>query len=424
MNKKFQIVIIGAGNAGISVAAQLLRKNSELKIALIDPSEFHYYQPAYTLVAAGVFDINKTKKFQKDYIPEKTTWIQESATEFKPEENKVICSNGDEISYDVLIVAPGIQLDWAKIKGSKEALFNNPKVTSNYLFELPTKTWQMIQDFKGGVAVFTNPNTPIKCGGAPHKIMYLAVDYWRKKGILDKCQVHYISGAGVLFGIKEYLGALEETVKNGNIQTHFGSNVIEINSENNTVVYETKATKEVIEKDLKPLGGACYGITEQTETQTTKVEIIFDFCHVVPPQSAPDFIKQSSLADKNNPHGYVEVDMYTLQHYRYKNVFSLGDCINAPCSKTGAAIRKQAPVVVDNILSFMKNEPLQAKYSGYSACPIPTKFGRLLLAEFDYTNKPTMSFPINQTKTWWVMWILKLKILPWLYWNKILKGTA
>jgi sulfide:quinone oxidoreductase len=424
MNKKFQIVIIGAGNAGISVAAQLLRKNSGLNIALIDPSEYHYYQPAYTLVAAGVFDINKTKKFQKDYIPQNTTWIKDTVTEFKPDTNSIVCGNGDEINYDIMIVAPGIQLDWSKIKGSKEAIFNNPKVTSNYLFELPTKTWQMIQDFKGGVAVFTNPNTPIKCGGAPHKIMYLAVDYWRKKGILDKCQVHYISGAGVLFGIKEYLGALEKTVAEGNIHTHFGSNVVEINSSNNTVVYETKADKEVLDNEVKQFGGACYGITEQADEQIKKVEIAFDFCHVVPPQSAPDFVKNSALADPKNPHGYVEVDMYTLQHSRYSNVFSLGDVINAPCSKTGAAIRKQAPVVVDNILSYMKNEALVAKYSGYSACPIPTKFGRLLLAEFDYTNKPAMSFPINQTKPWWVMWILKLKILPWLYWNRILKGTA
>ena len=422
MNKKFQIVIIGAGNAGISVAAQLLRKNSGLNIALIDPSEYHYYQPAYTLVAAGVFDINKTKKFQKDYIPQNTTWIKDTVTEFKPDTNSIVCGNGDEINYDIMIVAPGIQLDWSKIIGSKEAIFNNPKVSSNYLFELPTKTWQMIQDFKGGVAVFTNPNTPIKCGGAPHKIMYLAVDYWRKKGILDKCQVHYLSGAGVLFGIKEYLGALEKTVAEGNIHTHFGSNVVEINSSNNTVVYETKADKEVLENEVKQFGGACYGITEQLDEQVKKVEITFDFCHVVPPQSAPDFVKNSVLADPKNPHGYVEVNMYTLQHSRYSNVFSLGDVINAPCSKTGAAIRKQAPILVQNLLLAIKGSPLIGQYNGYSSCPLITGRRKLILAEFDYDNNPQETFPFNQAKERWSMFILKRYILPFLYWTQILKG--
>ena len=183
---------------------------------------------------------------------------------------------------------------------------------------------------------------------------------------------------------------------------HFGVNVNEIDAANKTLFYEEK--NQVGEVERKSMN--------------------FDLCHVVPPQSAPDFIKNSPLRDPQNPLGYVEVDKNTLQHIRFSNVFALGDCINAPCSKTGAAIRKQAPVVVENLLAIMDKKTVTAQYDGYSACPIPTQYGKLMLAEFDYTNTPKMTFPFNQAKPNWAMWILKTKILPWLYWNKILKGTA
>lgn len=401
MPNHYKILVIGGGNAGLSVASQLLRKRSNLNIGIIDPSEKHYYQPAWTLVAAGIFDINKTVRNEKDVIPKNTTWIKEAVTEFEPITNKVKCASGTEITYDYLVVCPGIQLDWNKIKGLKETLGKN-SVSSNYSFQHAPYTWEMIENFRGGTAVFTNPTTPIKCGGAPHKIMYLAVDYWRKQGILDKCDVHYLSGATVIFGVKEYAATLTEVIKKKNIKVHFGVNVNEIDAENKTVFYEEKNQAGEVERK----------------------SMNFDLCHAVPPQSAPDFIKNSPLRDPQNPLGYVEVDKNTLQHTRFSNVFALGDCINAPCSKTGAAIRKQAPVVVENLLAIMDKKTITAQYDGYSACPIPTQYGKLMLAEFDYTNTPKMTFPFNQAKPNWAMWILKTKILPWLYWNKILKGTA
>ncbi len=401
MANHYQILIVGGGNAGLSVASQLLIKNKSLQIGIIDPSEKHYYQPAWTLVGAGIFDIKETEKNQADFIPKGSFWIKDAATEFMPNENKLATKNGTVVSYDILIVCPGIQLDWNKIKGLKETLGKN-NVSSNYSFEHAPMTWDLIKNFKGGTAIFTNPVSPIKCGGAPHKIVYLATDYWRKKGILDKCDVHYLTGASVIFGVKEYAATLSEVVKNNKIQPHFGVNVVEIDSTNKMVYYEEKKADGVVErKSMK-----------------------YDICHATPPQSAPDFIKNSTLADAANLYGYVEVNKNTLQHTRYPNIFALGDCTNAPCSKTGAAIRKQAPVVVENVLAVLKNQPTTKEYDGYSACPIPTQYGKLMLAEFDYTNTPKMTFPFNQAKPRWSMWILKTKILPWLYWNKILKGKA
>lgn len=401
MATHYQILIIGGGNAGLSVASQLLIKRRNLNIGIIDPSEKHYYQPAWTLVGAGIFDIKKTVRNEKDVLPKNTTWIKEAVAEFMPNKNKVRCPSGREFTYNYLIICPGIQLDWDKIKGLKDTLGKN-NVSSNYSFQHAPYTWEMIENFKGGTAVFTNPTTPIKCGGAPHKIMYLAVDYWRKQGILDKCDVHYLSGATVIFGVKEYAATLTEVVKRGTIKAHFDANVIEIDPVNKMVFYEEKNQAGEVERK----------------------SMNFELCHVVPPQSAPDFIKKSILKEDANPFGYVEIDKNTMQHTRFPNIFALGDCTNAPCSKTGAAIRKQAPVVVANLLALMDNKNATAQYDGYSACPIPTQYGKLMLAEFDYTNTPKMTFPINQAKPNWAMWILKTKILPWLYWNRILKGTA
>lgn len=399
--KAKKIVIVGGGNAGISVAAQLLRKEKNLEIQIIDPSDKHYYQPAWTLVGAGIYDVQDTIKNEQDYIPNGTAWIKDAVQEFLPDKNKLVTKKGMVYEYDVLIVCPGIQLDWHKIKGLKETLGKN-NVSSNYSHEFAPYTWELIKNFKGGNVVFTNPSTPIKCGGAPHKIMYLACDHWRKKGILDKANVYYISGGSMIFGIPEYAETLKKVIREDNIHPVYKAEVLEIDGEKKKIIYEQKDVEGVV----------------------VRKEMKFDLCHAVPPQSAPDFIKQSPLADPKNQHGYVEVDKYTLQHIRYPNIFSLGDSSNAPASKTGAAIRKQAPVVTQNVLAFLRNQPLTAKYEGYSACPIPTKYGKLMLAEFDYSNTPKMTFPFNQAKPRWTMWMLKTRVLPWLYWHKILKGTA
>lgn len=424
MKSHYQTLIIGGGNAGLSAAAQLLHKNPTLQIGIIEPSEKHYYQPAWTLVGAGVYDIAATEKQEADFIPKGTTWIKDAVATFQPEQNQVTCTSGAVYTYDTMIVAPGIQLDWGKIKGFKETLGKN-KVSSNYSFDVAPYTWELIKNFEGGTAVFTNPSTPIKCGGAPHKIMYLACDYWRKKGILDKCEIHYISGASMIFGVKEYAETLKKVVAKNNIHVHFLSNTTAIDGDSQTIEFESKESVDNLKNGLSTLQAGCYGISDtHTETGVVKVSMKFDFCHAVPPQSAPDFIKNSPLADASNPLGYVEVNKNTMQHSRYPNIFSCGDSTNAPASKTGAAIRKQVPVVVSNLLSFMKKQKIEAQYDGYSACPIPTQYGKLMLAEFDYTNTPKMTFPFNQAVPRWSMWILKKYVLPWLYWNRILTGKA
>jgi sulfide:quinone oxidoreductase len=424
MQKHFEILIIGAGNAGIGLAAQLLIKKPNLKIGIIEPSEKHFYQPAWTLVGAGTFEIEDTVKEQIDFIPKNTTWIKDRVVTFEPELNQVKTKDGLIITYNYLVVTPGIQLDWNKIKGSFESI-GKKNVSSNYLFETAPYTWELIKNFKGGTAIFTNPSSPIKCGGAPHKIMYLACDYWRKNGILAKTKVHYISGATTIFGVPEYRITLEKVIKDYGIITHFGANTIEVNGIKNTLTYQTKENPFHNKQVMDQQAAGCFSLAQgDPNAEIHTINVNFDFCHIVPPQSAPDFVKNSVLADPNSPYGYAEVDKHTFRHTRFSNIFAFGDVSNAPCSKTGAAIRKQTPVVCEHILADIDGKKSDAQYDGYSACPIPTAYGKLMLAEFDYNNKPQMTFPFDQSIPRWTMWIMKKYILPWLYWNKILKGKA
>jgi sulfide:quinone oxidoreductase len=394
----YSIVIVGGGNAGISVAAQLIHKEKSLKIAIIDPAEFHYYQPAWTLVGGGVYDVNNTRRSQESVIPDKVKWLKSAVVSFLPEENRVILKDGSTVSYDYLIVAPGIQLNWGAVKGLSESL-GKYGVCSNYSFEYAPYTFECIKNLKSGKAIFHNPHTPVKCGGAPHKIMYLAADYFRKHKVANQIKIEYWSGGTRLFAVEKYEKTLKEVVKRGNIALNFFVRLEEIDGPG-------KRAKFI-------------GFGEKNKDQEYWVS--FDMIHVTPPQSAPDFIKSSVLA---NEAGWVDVDKSTLQHNKFSNIFSLGDASGLPTSKTGAAIRKQAPVLVGNLLSVMHSKKPIETYTGYTSCPLVTGYGKLVLAEFDYNNQPMETFPFDQSKERWSMYQLKTKVLPWLYWNKILKGKA
>lgn len=391
-NTSFQIVIIGGGAAGITVASQLKKKNANLKIAIIEPSENHYYQPAWTLVGGGEYALEDTVKHEGNLIPQGVTWIKDYADDIQPEANQVTTKTGTEINYDYLVVCPGIQIDWAKIEGFKESL-GKGGVTSNYVKETTNYTWETIQNFKGGTAIFTFPAGAIKCPGAPQKIMYLAEEAFQRQGVRDKTKIIYANATGKMFGVPAYCKPLEEIVDRKGIEVKYGHNLIALKPETKEAVFATG----------------------EGETVTLK----YDMIHVSPGMTTYDFIKQSPIS---NEQGWVDVDQYTCQHKVYGNVFSLGDSSSLPTSKTAAAIRKEAPTVVANILALMKQQHTDSKYNGYACCPLITGYGKTIMAEFDYTKEPLPSFPLDPTKERASMWLVKKYVLPWLYWNRMLKG--
>jgi len=414
MSNHYNVVVIGGGTGGIMTSAQLLKKNSSLKIAIIEPSDKHVYQPAWTLVGANTFDYDKTIRPESSVIPKGAKWIKEYADKFDPENNKVTTKNGTELTYDYLIVAPGIQIDIDGIEGLKETMGKNG-VCSNYID--PKYTWECIKNFKGGNAVFTQPTTPIKCGGAPQKIMYLADDHFRKSDARSKSHVIFATPGGVIFGVEPFKTELERIIKKKEIEMKTFYAITKIDGDKKLAYFKSVAPGEnqcVIMEDNK------FAETEENGTIT----LPFDMLHLAPPQSAPDFIKKSPFS---NEAGWMDVDINSLQSNKYKNVFGLGDVAALPTAKTGAAIRKQAPVVVANILGLMTNDKLDdLKYKGYSSCPLVTGYGKMLLAEFGYDNvrmsDPLLSKLVDTSKEKWSMWILKKYGLPYLYWNKMMKG--
>lgn len=394
--KNAKIAIIGAGSAGISIASRLLRSAPYLKndIIMIDPSEDHYYQPLWTLVGGGAAKFEHSHRKQESIIPKEVIWLKEAVTEFFPQENAVMTDAGTRVNYEYLVVSAGIDIRWDRVKGLEETLGKNG-VSSNYSPNFVRNTWENIQKMKKGTAIFTQPSTPIKCGGAPQKIMYLADDYFMKSGVNENVNVRFISGTGSIFAVPKYAKALMKVIERKGIDATFNMDLIEIDGNNKKATFQHLETKE-------------------------KTTVDFDMIHVTPPMGPPRFIASSPLANEG---GWVDVDQYTLQHQTYQNIFGAGDCSSLPTSKTGAAIRKQAPVVAENLLAMMNDRKMESAYDGYTSCPLVTGYNRLVMAEFDYDNQPMETFPIDQGKERLSMYMVKKSLLPIMYWNGMLKGT-
>ncbi len=396
---KFDVVIIGAGAGGISVASSLKSRKPDLNIALIDPADIHYYQPGWTMVGGGVFDVSTTARTMGSLIPSGVHWIKSAVAAFEPANNAVILDGCRVVKYDRLIVTPGLKLDWAKIEGLTETLGRNG-VTSNYRYDLAPYTWELVQGLNRGKAIFSQPPMPIKCAGAPQKAMYLSADAWMKRGVLKDIRIDFNNAGGVLFGVKDYVPALESYVAKYGITKNFFHNLIAVDGPAKT------ATFRVSKPDTAP--------------ETVTVE--FDMLHVVPPQTAPDFIRVSPLADAA---GWVDVDQATLRHKSFDNIWSLGDVMNAPNAKTAAAARMQAPVVAQNVADDIDGHSPTAAYNGYGSCPLTVERGKIVLAEFGYGGVLLPSFPkfvIDGTKPSRAAWFLKETLLPPVYWKAMLRG--
>lgn len=387
------LVIVGAGTGGISTMHALRRKKVFSKITIIDPAETHYYQPLWTLVGGGVSQVQESERSMRSLIPSDVDWVKDTVSKFDPDANIVKTSSGHEIKYDYLIVAAGIQIDWDKIKGLKETLGSNG-VSTNYSIQYVCQTWEFIKNLKSGKALFTYPSTPIKCAGAPQKIMYLADDWFRRANVRKEIDIEFVSAGAAIFGVEKYKLALEEVIKDRAINTSYGLDLIEIDGPKKIATFKNMQSNEILTKE-------------------------FDFIHVTPPMSAPDFIKNSPLSEDSS---WMSVDQHSLQHIKYKNVFGLGDCTSTPNSKTGAAIRKQAPVLIDNLIAVVNGQSPNKSYNGYASCPLVTKRGACILAEFEYGGKIAETFPFDQAKERLSMYILKKTILPFLYWNFMMKG--
>jgi sulfide:quinone oxidoreductase len=416
---KTRVVIVGGGTAGITAAAQLKRSGRDLDIKIVSPATKHYYQPLWTLVGGGLATFEETEREEAGLIPKGVEWIRGAVESFDPDNNRVHTEGGHDIEYDVLIVVPGLRMALDEVPGLQEALDNDPRLWTNYMPEYVTKGPQAIKDFKGGNVLFTKPNSPLKCGGAPIKILWVVEESLRKFGTRPQARIQYHTPDEDIFGVPEYAATLSLLAQERDVHLVRRQSLIEVRHEEGIAIFEHLDTHE-------------------------ETEVEYGLMHVSPPQRAFDFVANSPLASPDydrtleqrtpgaqrrgcaqwGPGGFVEVDQGTTQHVRYPNVFSCGDAATLPTAKTGAGIRKQVPAMVANIGSFLDGKPLTKKYDGYTSCPLVVGHNRVVLAEFGYDGEVMETFPFDQSKPRYSMWLLKRHLLPPLYWHGMLKGRA
>ena len=394
----YDVVIVGGGSAGIACAASLLKRRPELSIAIVEPADMHYYQPGWTLVGAGVFTPEATRRPMADVMPRQAQWIRQAVAGFAPDRDQVLLADGTALAYRMLVVAPGLKLDWQAIPGLAESLGQNG-VTSNYRYDLAPYTRDLARKVARGRALFSQPPMPIKCAGAPQKALYLSCHAWERAGHLNDIEVEFHNAGAVLFGVPDYVPALQAYIDRYGIDLRLGSRLVEVDGPARIARFEQGAGGE---KNI--------------------VSRPFDMLHAVPPQVAPDFVRTSPLADAS---GFIAADPATLRHPAWTNVFALGDVVATTNAKTAAAARKQAPVVAVNVLAALDGKPPRVGYDGYGSCPLTVERGRIVLAEFGYGGKLLPSFPnwlLDGRKPTRLAWFLKDRMLPPIYWHGMLKG--
>lgn len=394
MKSHYKIVILGGGSGGIDVASRLLKHaGTKNKILIVDYADYHAFQPSWPLTGSGAEKKEKSRKKMKKVIPAGVHFIQDEVTQIQAVE-KTIHFKDSFVHYDFLVVALGIQLDYDQIEGLSETLGRN-NICTNYLYDYVDYTYETLKTVKTGNVIVTKPSTPIKGGVSPENSLFTFDEYF-KKHRRQSISLILKTGKDSLFPVEKYRDKLVALLNNKQIDYSLQDELIKVDGSRQTAVFK------------KLDSGRSY-------------ELSFSMLLVTPPMSAPDVIKSSTLADK---YGWLDVNPYTLQHVRHQNIFALGDCTNLPTMKMGASVRKQAPVLVKNLIAQMKNKPLKAQYNGMTACPIATEYGEAMMAEFGYDLKPKETLPINQAENSRFLYFFKKRLLPIMYWHGMLKGRS
>ncbi|WP_247828104.1 NAD(P)/FAD-dependent oxidoreductase [Arthrobacter antioxidans] len=393
------MLIIGGGNAGVSLAGRLRRYRFK-DVAVIEPRSRHLYQPLFSHIAGGTADAFEAVRLQSRVMPPGVTWIQDKATDVSTGSGTVLLESGSAITYDHLVVCPGIQNDWTAVPGLKEAM-EGPYGASNYEYELAPKAWKLFRDLTRGTVVFTQPPGPASCDGAAQKPMYLACDHWQRQGVLEDIRVVLAVSTPTIFGMDIIDEELNRKIEEYGIEVRYSTELASVDPEGRTV-------------DLMN------SITGTPET------LAYDVLHAVPPQSAPEWLKSTDLPTHGSRAGFVEVDPVILRHPRFPNIWSLGDAASTLNSKSGAALRMQTTVLAKNLRAVLKGKKPTAEYNHYSACPFVVSHNTVVFSEFDdkYAPMPTVPGWDNLARERRLTYVMERFVLPKVYWNLILKGRA
>ena len=309
--------------------------------------------------------------------------------------NKVILKNSAEIEYDYLIVATGTTPRPDQTPGLDDPAIWYRSAFDFYTLEGSVALQKALENFPGGKMVVHITELPLKCPVAPLEFAFLADSYFKKRGIRDKVQIHYVTpleGAFTKPVCSKTLGYLLEE---------------------RDIQLETDYVIERIDPETKTM----YSMDER--------EINFDLLVTVPLNMGADFIGASGLGDELN---YLPVDKETFLSTDYNNIFALGDASNIPASKAGSVAHFAVEVFAENFVNYVNNLPMEKKFDGHANCFIESGNGKGLLIDFNYTTEPLpgkfplpVVGPMPLLKESHINHLGKLAFR-WIYWNMLLPG--
>jgi sulfide:quinone oxidoreductase len=343
----------------------------------------HYYQPGWTMVGGGIFEPEVTARTMGSLIPRGVHWIKAAVSAFEPANNALILDGCRVVKYNRLIVAPGLKLDWDAIEGLPETLGRNG-VTSNYRYDLAPYTWELVKGMKSGKAIFTQPPMPIKCAGAPQKALYLSAITGTSPAFSRNIDIEFCNAGGVLFGVKDYVPALENTSRS--------TMPPELHAQSGQP--STARRKRPGSKDRRP------GNKEIVEKS-------FDMIHVVPAADRAR-LHPRQPACRCRRLGRCRSDHAAPQDLREHLVARR--CDERPQRQDRRRRAQAGPGRRQQRAGRHGRAKGIAHYDGYGSCPLTVERGKIVLAEFGYGGKLLPSFPkwlIDGTKPSRLAWLLK-----------------
>jgi len=391
------IVILGAGTAGTMMANHLVHQlnKKDWKITIVDEREQHHYQPGYLFLPFDIYTPEDIVKTIEEFIPKGVQLIKQKIDRILPLSNKILLGGGNELEYDVLIVATGAKIAPEETEGMKGEEWQK-SVFDFYTFDGALALRNKLRDWKGGKLVIHITEMPIKCPVAPLEFAFLADSFFKHKNMRDKVEITYVTPLSGAFTKPKATEALEHLLAEKGIKIESDFAIEQVDNEN---------------KQLIDYGGKT---------------VPFDVLVTVPTNKGDEVMERSGMGDDLN---YVPTHKATLQSVAYKNVFVLGDASNIPASKAGSVAHFEAEILTENIIRFINDEPLKEEFDGHANCFIETGEGKALLIDFNYTHEPVEGEfpfagigPLRLLKESRMNHFGKLAFR-WIYWNVLLKGT-
>jgi sulfide:quinone oxidoreductase len=390
------LVILGAGTAGTMMLNKLSRTldKTKWKITIVDNEKTHYYQPGFLFIPFGVYSEKDVIKPKKDFFPGGITAIESEIWKVLPDFNKVHLSDGITLDYDVLIIATGSKTAPEETEGLTGKLWYKD-IFDFYTIQGAKALAEKLKTWQGGKFVISITEMPIKCPVAPLEFAFLADAFFEDRGIREKVSIQYVTPLAEAFTKHKCAEVLGHFLEDKGIEliADFNTGIID-NDEKKIVSWDER-------------------------------EIEFDLLVTVPTNKGADYIATSGLGDELN---FVPTDKHTLQSAEHENIFVIGDAANVPASKAGSVAHFESEILAENILNYVKGEPLSGKYDGHANCFIESGHGKAFMIDFNYEVEPMPgNFPLAHFGPFKLLKESRLNhmgklMFRWAYWNILLKG--